>query len=72
MVTATFTPTFAPTTTSIPTNSGTIIAYSQWLSSVGTATAVVDSAALRLGIPSSLSVLCSVAVMLAGGALVFA
>ncbi|CCM04680.1 uncharacterized protein FIBRA_06866 [Fibroporia radiculosa] len=49
----TFTPTFAPTTLPTPTTTGTILAYSQWLSLVGTSTVAASDAIVRWKIDRS-------------------
>lgn len=49
-VAAIFTPTFAPTTVVVPTASGTILQYSDWLTQVGTHTVPVNAAGARLAV----------------------
>ncbi|KAH9838798.1 uncharacterized protein C8Q71DRAFT_856718 [Rhodofomes roseus] len=67
---ATFTPTFAPTTTLTPTATGTILQYSEWHTSAGTAAA--SSAAPLLDISWLFGPFVTIVAMLGGGVLVMA
>ncbi|KZT65877.1 hypothetical protein DAEQUDRAFT_813961 [Daedalea quercina L-15889] len=69
-VEATFTPSFAPTTTPTPTGSGTILDYSQWIASASTAAA--SSAAPRQDLSWLFGGLGSILAIMGGGIMVLA